>query len=103
MRFMTPTGQFRAQAEQSTSSVLRMQRVRSTTARPICIALFSATVIGRIAPVGQTIEHFTQLTRQYPRSNEREGCKAPAALSEEIKARLGQFATQSWQPVHLDE
>jgi hypothetical protein len=72
-----PLGQAREQAVHSTLSVLMMQHSRSTTARPIWVALFSAALIGRMAPVGQTMEQATQLTRQKPRSKDSAACSIP--------------------------
>jgi hypothetical protein len=76
-RASAPLGQAREQAVHSTLSVLMMQHSRSTVARPICVTLFSAALIGRRAPVGQTTEQATQLTRQNPRSKESAVCSIP--------------------------
>ena len=101
--WMAPAGQLRAHVVHSTFSLCRMQSCLFIVARPICIALLSATVKASIAPVGQMFEQAAQFGRQYPRSNEREGCNAPVPLSWDTKTWFGQFDTQSWQPVHLEK
>ena len=63
-RFITLGGHILAQAVQATLSVTVMQLSRAITARPICMELFTAGVMGRMAPAGQTSEQVTQLTRQ---------------------------------------
>ena len=45
-------------------SVFTMQRSENQTALPTYTEDFSATLIGRIAPAGQTCEHFTQSVAQ---------------------------------------
>jgi hypothetical protein len=61
---MAPVGQLRLQAVHSTLSVWTMHLSQSKTPRPTWMALFSGIVTALIAPVGQTREHSTQLTRQ---------------------------------------
>jgi hypothetical protein len=71
---IAPAGQCLAQLPQLTSSVFTTQLSRQTTACPICIDDFSSTVIGLMAPAGQTLEHFVHSGRQYPLSNDISGC-----------------------------
>lgn len=52
----------------------RMQFFFTHTAWPICMLDFSATVMGRMAPVGHTSEHLVHSGRQYPRSYDISGC-----------------------------
>ena len=61
---MASDGQWRAQLPQSTPSVRGTQLARIQTAWPICTDDFSAAVTGRIAPAGQTSEHFVHSGRQ---------------------------------------
>lgn len=65
---MAPAGQCLAQFPQFSPSVSGIQFSFTQTACPICMEDFSATVMGRIAPAGQTSEHFTHSGRQYPLS-----------------------------------
>jgi hypothetical protein len=51
-----------------------MQFFFTHTAWPICMLDFSATVMGRMAPVGHTSEHLVHSGRQYPRSYDISGC-----------------------------
>lgn len=59
-----PVGQWRAQLPHSTPSVLTTQLAAIQTAWPICTDDLSSLVIGRMAPVGQTSEHFVHSGRQ---------------------------------------
>ena len=59
-----PVGQWRAQLPQFTPSVIETQFFVINTAWPICVDDLSSRVIGRIAPVGQTSEHFVHSGRQ---------------------------------------
>ena len=61
---MAPVGQWRAQLSHCTSSRSVTQFSRIQTAWPICVADFSARVMGRMAPVGQTDEHSVHSGRQ---------------------------------------
>jgi hypothetical protein len=82
-RLMAPGGQAFAQAVQETSSVVTMQISGWTMALPTWVALLRSTVMGLMAPAGQTEEQMTQLTRQYPRSKSMTGCRARPPISEE--------------------
>lgn len=61
---MAPVGQCRAQLPHATPSVSGTQLSRTQTARPTCMADFSAGVIFRMAPAGQTSEQTTHYGRQ---------------------------------------
>lgn len=63
------------------------------------IADFSATVIGCIAPAGQTCEHLLHSGRQYPRSYDISGCISLVKSVDGRSTPLGHADTHSWQPV----
>ena len=88
---------------QVTPSRLTMQFSWISTACPIWIAVLSAFVIGRIAPVGQTSEHLTHSGRQYPRSYDTSGCINVCRFSEGRSTWFVQTDTQSWHAVQCWE
>lgn len=96
---IAPTGQWRAQFPHSCPSVSGMQFLRTHTAWPICIADFSATVIGFIALAGHTWVHLLHSGRQYPRSYDISGCISLIKSVEGRKTPLGHTDTHSWQAV----
>jgi hypothetical protein len=57
-------GHLRAQRSQAALSALTTHKSPVHTAVPICVADFSAVVMARSAPVGQTSEHLTHSGRQ---------------------------------------
>ena len=61
---IAPVGQCRAQLPQSTPSVSGTQLAFTQTACPTWMADLSAGLMRRIAPAGQTSEHFTHSGRQ---------------------------------------
>lgn len=83
----------------STPSVRGMQLAFIHTAWPICVADFSARVIGRMAPVGHTSEHLVHSGRQYPRSYDISGCISFVRSVDGRSTPLGHTDTQSWQAV----
>lgn len=82
---------------------LTMQFSWINTACPIWIAVLSAFVIGRIAPVGQTSEHLTHSGRQYPRSYDTSGCMNVCRFPEGRSTWFVQTDTQSWHAVQCWE
>ena len=60
---------------------------------------FSALSIFRIAPAGQTSEHFVHSGRQYPRSYDSVGCMNVSSDWEGRKTSFGHAETHSWQAV----
>ena len=96
---IAPVGQWRAQFPQFTPSVMETQFFMINTAWPTWVEDFCSRVIGRMAPVGHTSEHFVHSGRQYPRSYDISGCISRSSLVEGESTPFGHADTHNWQAV----
>ena len=92
---IAPAGQWRAQFPHDSPIDTDRQESASTTAYPMLVELFSAAVIGCIAPSGHMDEHSVHSGRQYPRSYPTTGCMNESSSADGRRTSFGQALIQS--------